>query len=135
MKAYPESCRHQRLDPDKRLNSPTALCNHLERFDSSSYWLYMIPCGGWRGLRGEAPSPNKRWGLSSIEPHPEAPAFAAAQELACSLAASNPGLPLVVLTATGELTPATRRAVESFAELRVVEPLFFRSISSLRCVP
>ena len=57
------------------------------------------------------------------------------QELACSLAVSNPGLPLVVLSAAGELAPETAAAVQRFAELRIVEPLFFQSISSLRRAP
>lgn len=42
------------------------------------------------------------------------------QALACSLNASNPGLPLIVLTAEGDLQPNTLATVQQFAQLRVV---------------
>ena len=42
------------------------------------------------------------------------------RELHCSLARTNPGVPLVVLSVEGDLDAATRTAVESLAQLRLV---------------
>ncbi len=55
------------------------------------------------------------------------------QELACSLAASNPAVQLVVLAVRGELASATVKAVEAVAIMRYAEPVFFESLSSTRC--
>ena len=54
------------------------------------------------------------------------------QELACSLAASNPAARLVVLAAPGELASGTVKAVEAVATMRYAEPVFFESLSSRR---
>ena len=44
------------------------------------------------------------------------------RELHCSLARTNPGVPLVVLSVEGDLDAATRAEVESLAQLRLVSP-------------
>jgi hypothetical protein len=42
------------------------------------------------------------------------------QALACSLRRSNPGLPLIVLAAEGDLQPETLEAVRQFGQLHIV---------------
>ncbi len=42
------------------------------------------------------------------------------QALACSLRRSNPGLPLIVLTAEGDLQPSTLESVRQFGQLHIV---------------
>ena len=65
---------------------------------------------------------------SHLNPYPVCP-----QELACSLAASNPAAQLVVLAVRGELASGTVKAVEAVATIRYAEPVFFESLSSKRC--
>ena len=45
------------------------------------------------------------------------------RELACSLARSNPSVPLIVLGVAGDLQPAEVAEVEAFAEYRRVEDI------------
>jgi hypothetical protein len=54
------------------------------------------------------------------------------QALACSLRASNPGLPLVVLSVEGDLQPATLAAVQEIAQLRFVEEFYIPNHNSPR---
>ena len=56
------------------------------------------------------------------------------QELACSLAATNPAVQLVVLAVRGELASGTVQAAEAVATVRYAAPVFFESLSSKRCV-
>ena len=42
------------------------------------------------------------------------------RELHCSLARTNPGVPLIVLSVEGDLDNATRAEVETMAQLRLV---------------
>lgn len=56
-----------------------------------------------------------------------------AQALACSLRASNPGLPLIVLSVEGDLAPATLAAVQEIAQLRLVDEFYIPNHNSPRC--
>lgn len=57
------------------------------------------------------------------------------QALACSLRATNPGLPLVVMTVEGDLAPATLAAVAAIpnAQLRPVPDFYFHNDNTPRC--
>ena len=44
------------------------------------------------------------------------------RELHCSLARTNPGVPLVVLSVEGDLDASTQAEVESLAQCRLVSP-------------
>ena len=52
--------------------------------------------------------------------------------MACSLAITNPGVPLVVLAVRGELEPDTVTAAEALATVRYAEPVFYENVSSKR---
>ena len=45
------------------------------------------------------------------------------RELHCSLARTNPGVPLLVLSVEGDLDAATQAEVESLGQLRLVAPI------------
>jgi hypothetical protein len=45
------------------------------------------------------------------------------RELACSLARSNPGVPLIALGVAGDLAPAEVAEIEALAEYRTVEDI------------
>ena len=95
---------------------------HLEmRQLSRAGWLPIT-------LRG----PSAFWGYNSTshpvsEPNPNPPLDHArpAQELACSLNASSPGLPLLVLTVAGDLSAEVERRAAELGTLVPVEDVRF----------
>lgn len=55
------------------------------------------------------------------------------QALACSLQTSNPGIPLIVMTAAGDLAPETLEAVTQFGQLHVAEDFSIQNWNLPRC--